>query len=91
MGQREDRAIGYALTQLGWPSEVVGHKHGLAVPGISAWTAPNSTAAAIAANTALRSPPATSLRSLAIPPLEPVLDRDQAKHAFVISSDGGLG
>jgi hypothetical protein len=35
---------------------------------ISAWTAPNNTAAAIAANMALRSPPATSPRPLAIPP-----------------------
>jgi hypothetical protein len=82
MGQREDRAIGDALPQLGWLSEVIGHKYGLAVP----WHQRMDRAEQHGGSHRSEYGPEVAASDLTEatrhPSIEPMLNRHQAVHCF---------
>jgi hypothetical protein len=76
VGQREDRAIGDALSQLGWLSEVIGHKYGLAVSWHQRMDRSEQHSGSHRSEYGLGLAASDLTEATRHPAIEPVLDRD---------------
>ena len=76
MGQREYRAIGNTLPQLGWLSEVVGYEDRLAVAWHQRVDGTKQHSRSHGSKDRSRVTAADIAKAARHPPIEPVLDRD---------------